>query len=388
MQETTPIAAEAVVELAEVTAPIQQAETPPRSRRFTSLDTLRGLTIVLMLLVNNIALDTATPDHLMHAGWNQGMRLADVVFPWFLFCVGTAIPFSFASFQRRELPAWRYDLKIAGRAVALVALGCLLNSAEQRTPFFSMGVLQLIGMAYLLGAFVYELPKFRRAVIAFGLLSIYGLAILYLPAPGMAAGTFEEGKNLIDSLNKSYLVGYNLDGILAVAPTGALVILASLFGDQMRERDLAAWKRLALIFAGGGVLLGIGIALNTVLPYNKPVWTPSYILVSGGLAALILGVLHAATDFGKWKGWTFPLVVFGSNALLAYVAPILVKLLILQVWVVKTPDGHVPLQQAVLNAMIRWFGRIDGGWAYTALYICFWWAILWLLYRKRVFLKV
>jgi predicted acyltransferase len=66
----------------------------------------------------------------------------------------------------------------------------------------------------------------------------------------------------------------------------------------------------------------------------------------------------------------------------------LVKLLVLQVWVVKTPDGQVPLQQAVLNAMIRWFGRIDGGWAYTALYIGFWWAILWLLYRKRVFLKV
>jgi len=86
------------------------------------------LAILGMLLVNNIALDTATPRPLTHAPWNGGLYFADLVFPWFLLIVGVAIPYSAASALAKGLPSWRYDLKIVTRAATLVLLGCLIDS--------------------------------------------------------------------------------------------------------------------------------------------------------------------------------------------------------------------------------------------------------------------
>src|SRR5438270_7918640 len=156
---------------------IQPALAPPawhkpesKPQRLTSLDAFRGLTVVLMLLVNNVALDTQTPAQLMHAGWNAGLTLADMVFPWFLLCVGLAIPFSAASAKKKAVPGWRYELRILVRAALLIGIGCLLESATLKKPVFSMGVLQLIGFAYLFGAWGYELPKRRRVIVAAALL--------------------------------------------------------------------------------------------------------------------------------------------------------------------------------------------------------------------------
>lgn len=137
-----------------------------RPGRLVSLDAFRGLTIALMLLVNNTALDTATPIQLTHAPWNGGIRLADLVFPWFLFCVGVAIPFASASFAKRGLPVWRYDLKALSRAVLLILLGCLIDSSLAKHPILDLGVLQIIGLAYLVGALLYELPSLRRGLLA------------------------------------------------------------------------------------------------------------------------------------------------------------------------------------------------------------------------------
>src|ERR1700679_1217462 len=101
---------------------IPPAETPPKpapkpgAYRLTSLDAFRGLTVFLMLLVNNIALDTQTPSQLTHAGWNGGGTIADLVFPWFLLCVGLAIPLSANSARKKGVPNWRHELRIVVRA--------------------------------------------------------------------------------------------------------------------------------------------------------------------------------------------------------------------------------------------------------------------------------
>src|SRR5206468_3937629 len=102
-------------------APRRSARPDPGGppRRLTSLDAFRGLAILGMLLVNNAALDTATPSPLTHAPWNGGVHFADLVYPWFLLIVGVAIPFSAAASRARGIPTWKYDLKILGRAVAL-----------------------------------------------------------------------------------------------------------------------------------------------------------------------------------------------------------------------------------------------------------------------------
>lgn len=366
-----------------------QAASISKAARLISLDAFRGLTILLMLLVNNAAVDTATPAQLTHAPWNGGIHLADLVFPWFLFCVGVAIPYSVASARAKGLSSWRCTLKIAQRTLVLVFLGCLIDSSEMKTPVFSMDVLQLIGMAYFVGALCYFLPRRARAAFAGMLLIAYWAAIKFLPVPGMGSGAFTESQNLIVYLDRLWLTRYHLDGLTSVVPTAALVMIGTVFGDSLRlERKTSQW-RIAHLLTWGLILLVLGWVWNLSLPFNKPVWTPSYILFSAGSAALTFALLYWATEARGWAKWFFPLIVFGSNAIAAYVIPILAKTLILQQWTAPGSGGKPEsLQDWWLHGFVAHLGRIPGGWAYTASYILIWWLMLWQLYRRRVFLRV
>jgi len=178
-----PLVAEPQLEESEP-AKQEPEEQPAHARqRLTSLDAFRGLTILLMLLVNNIALDVFTPAQLVHAPWNETPRLADYVFPWFLLCIGLSLPFSAKSAKDKGKPRWQLELRIILRASALILLGCILESAAEKKPVFSMGVLQLLGFAYLAGAWLYELPALRRAVVAGFLLLGYGFALKFMLTP-------------------------------------------------------------------------------------------------------------------------------------------------------------------------------------------------------------
>jgi predicted acyltransferase len=367
---------------------IAKASAQAKQKRLVSIDAFRGLTVILMLIVNNMALDTATPDAFTHAGWNQGLRLADFVFPWFLLCVGLSIPFSFASFKKKGLPSWRLDLKIIGRTIGLIALGCVINAAISRQVVFTLGVLQLIGLAYFLAAYSYELPMFRRGVIATAMLLGYGMAIKFLPIPGSTIGSFTENVNFIDHINRTYLLMYNLDGLFSAIPTAALMIYAGMVGEALMSPKLDHLTRLVVMLVVGLTMAGLGILVNNVLPYNKPVWTPSYLLLTGGVGILLVCGLYLFTDAIKWTKWPYLFLVFGSNAILAYVLPVMCKVMIFSVWTISSRTGKITVQEALLDSLVNRFGRMPGGWAYTSLYIGFWWLVLLVLYRKRVFLRV
>lgn len=383
---STPAQVENAKEEAEKSAP---AATEKKQTRLLSLDAFRGFTILLMLLVNNIALDTFTPRHFTHAAWNQGLNLADFVAPWFLFCVGVAIPFSAASFKKTGEPIWKYDLKILRRGGLLILLGCLIDSSLYNGPVFCLDVLQLIGLAYIIGALLYDLPLFRRMTIAAFLLLGYWAAIKFLPVPGVGAGVFEETKNFVTHLNRTYLDPVNLAGLPSIIPTAALVLIGSAVGDILRRRDRDPMWTVGWLIIVGAILSIGGLIWNTSLGFNKPLWTPSYILLTAGTGSAILGILYLIIDTHGWKKWSFPLIVFGSNAIVAYVAPILVKVLILQKWQVPVAHGKtVPLLQHFLDILVNYLGKIPGGWLYTIAYIAVWWVILWQLYRKKIFLRV
>lgn len=369
--------------------PKPEVKEPAKPARLLSLDAFRGLTIVLMLLVNNIALDVYTPKHLTHASWNAGVNLADLVAPWFLFCVGVAIPFSAASFAKTGKPAWHQDLKILRRGALLVGLGCLIDSTLYNGPVFCLDVLQIIGLAYIAGALLYDLPLSRRMGIAGALLIGYWAAIKFLPIPGVGTGLFEQSRNFIAHLNRTYLMPFNLTGLPSIVPTTALVLIGSAIGDLLRRRDREPmWVVAWLMLIGVALTIG-GIIWNSSLAFNKPLWTPSYILLSAGTGSLVLGLFYLIIDAHKWSKWSFPLVVFGSNAIVAYVAPILAKLWILGRWHVNVPGhGAVPVLQRILDVTVEHLGRVPGGWLYTIGYIAVWWLVLWQLYRKKLFLRV
>lgn len=336
-----------------------------KSTRIISLDAFRGLAILLMLLVNNIGGDSETPGQLIHAGWNN-IRLADMAFPWFLLCVGVAIPFSSASARRKGVQTWKYDLRVLRRTFILLALGALVDSTgDHILELFTIGILQTIAIAYLISALLYDLPVHRRLFFAATALISYWAAIKYLPIPGAVPGALEENRNLIMHLNRTYFGEVGLWNVTRIIPTTALVLIGTAIGDMIGYKTITSnRKAVGLLASGIGLIVG-GFLWALSVPFNKPIWTPSYILFSAGTGTLILGVFYILIDIKRLQKWAFPLIVFGTNAILAYVAPIVVKESVL-----------MPLHLFII------------GWLRVIPFIVFWWIILWILYRKKVFLRV
>ncbi|MHB2017878.1 MAG: acyltransferase family protein [Candidatus Xenobia bacterium] len=350
--------------------------TPPRSR-LLALDAFRGLTIVGMLLVNNVALDVDTPLQLLHAPWNQGVTFADLVFPWFLFIVGVAIPLA----SRRNVKS------AAIRALKLIALGILIDCSEARQIAVGLDVLQLIGMAYFIAMLYAELDTTRRLWLA-AMMLIWNWAVARLiPVPGHPAGTFTQDVNVF-AYADHFLAPWHLRGILSAIPTAAMVLLGTVAGDVLRsdrgQADKLRWM------ARYGALLGVlGLLWSLSIPFNKPVWTSSYILYGAGTATLTLAAIYWMLDVRGWHQAWFPFTVFGMNAIAAYFVPIIVKLHTIGEWKIHLQEGFtVTVQDALQNSFYRHFGRVPGGWLYTLLYIGVCWLFVYGMYRRRVFWKV
>jgi predicted acyltransferase len=353
-----------------------------------SLDVFRGLTIILMLLVNNVVLDRYTPWTLTHASWNEGVSAADLVFPWFLFIVGTAIPFSQASQIRRGIPGWKRIPRAAGRAVGLVLLGFLIDSSIAHRPVLGMEVLQLIGLAFLTGTLIYQIPAPWRVICAILLLVMHWTLLKCLPIPGYETGIFTEKMNVIRYINDTYLSPH-FRGIISVIPGTAMVLIGTIIGDWLRNESITRLYRAVRIMVAGLAMVGVAMYWNEILPFNKPVWTGSYILFCGGFGTLVLGLLYVIMDVAGLRAWAFPIAVFGMNSIAAYVAPILVKVYIFQGWTWKLSDGSVAtLQDAILHYLRAHAGIVGGGWIYTIGYIFVWWLVMLELYRRKVFLRV
>ncbi len=356
------------------------SKTTPRSM---ALDVFRGITVALMLLVNNVALDTATPEQLWHAPWGAGIRLADLVFPWFLFATGLSIPYAFASLHRHKPGYLAWAWKALHRAFWLFALGCLVTSAVDQRLEISLGVLQLIGLAFLVAALLHPLAIGWRVLIAVILLLGYWAALRFLAVPGVPAGLFEEHQNLVRFVNNTYLEPIGLRGFPSLIPTAALVLIAAWVGELTRRSGPVRLKVIWLI-AVGLLLAAMGFLWDLDLEINKSVWTPSYILVSAGLGTVLLGALTWLETL-RWRSWGFVFVVFGSNALLGYIAPILVK-----VWLLQGIQVRPGL--TLLGFWLGWLktstNPITGGWLYTFIYLALTWLFLLVLYRKKLFLRV
>jgi predicted acyltransferase len=365
----------------------------PKPARLVSLDAFRGMTILGMLLVNNVALGEHTPTQLLHADWSPEVHLADLVFPWFLFIVGVAVPYSAASARRKHLPSWQFDLKALYRAIMLVFLGCLIDSSLAKHVVIDLGVLQVIGLAYFVAVLVgglLNLPS--RLLLATGLLVINWATIRFAAVPGMPAGHFGENDNVIDAINRLYLTPYHLNGLLSVIPTTAMVLIGTAAGDLIRRKKIRTMAKLAVLEICGAGLIAAGSLWSYDLPMNKPLWTAPYILYTAGWACVGLGITYLLVDTtpSRWASrFSFPLLVFGTNAILAYVTPILTKALILHNIALTGPGSKaIDAEQALQYWCYGHLGRISGGWTYTAGYIVFWWLVLLFFYRKRWFLRV
>jgi predicted acyltransferase len=298
-------------------------------RRLVSLDLLRGLTVLGMIIVNSTAgvqkRDGPVFPLLLHADW-AGFTLADSIFPAFILMVGVSVAIS----SRGTAPETKRILLRAGR---LILLGLLLSNMfwlyasakyHPRLP----GVLQRIGIVYAVAALLYPITTPRmRGLIAGALLLLYWPLCL-IPSPdGLPTDIWVQGHNFVSWADRAMLGtlrfvkgpdGYDPEGLLSTLPTIAEALIGTLVGDYLRRAlpPIDAAKRMAL--AAGAMIAG-GLLWGLVFPIAKNLWTSSFVLLTSGIALLLLAGFHARfdrRDASLAKGGL--LGSFGRNAIAAY----------------------------------------------------------------------
>jgi predicted acyltransferase len=354
-----------------------RAAVSDRPGRLASLDAFRGLTIAGMILVDNPGNWTSVFAPLVHAEWN-GCSLADLVFPWFIFILGVAMPFAFAQRQQPNgvTPLAR---RITQRSVALVALGLFLNATAAWPTLSTLripGVLQRIGLVYAATAFIFLRASARRRLfLTMGILIVHW-AVLVIPTWG---GRFDlsPAGNVSAALDRAVFGGHLLsatgdpEGVLGTLAATATALIGTLVGEWLRRDRGAKAGRLAP--AGLG-LAAAGYAWSFVLPLNKALWTGSYALLASGLAMAALALFSAVLDDNIEPAWTRPLLWLGVNPLAIYFASELVRqLLDRQVGGGGQATGASWIFWSVLRPMVP--ARLDDQWvalAYGSLVVIVW----------------
>lgn len=309
------------------TKPLEAA--PPNSiarRRLTSLDAFRGLTVAGMILVNTPGSWDSVLPPLRHAEWD-GWTPTDQVFPAFLFIMGVAIPLAFAGRRERGASILSILLKIVWRTAALVLLGLLLNGF----PSYNLetlrypGVLQRIGVCYGLAALATLCLGRVGLMVLTGLLLIGSWAIMMLiPAPSFVAGDLSKVGSIASYVDRVVMHGhlykpeYDPEGLLSTIPALASTLLGVLAGHWLRSGRASSEILAGLMFSGFCCVVG-GWIWSGFYPINKALWTSSFVLWTGGWSLQLLGIFYYLIEMKGWTRWPRPLVVFGINAIAAYV---------------------------------------------------------------------
>jgi predicted acyltransferase len=304
------------------------ATDPTKPQRLVSLDLLRGLAVIGMIVVNSMAGQQGygpVYSTLLHAHWD-GLHAADVVFPAFLFMVGVSIPLSL---RRREEADYS---RILSRTLRLVLLGFILSNIFWFAEFGSgtwrlFGVLQRIGLVYGACAIMFLTLSLRtRLVVAAAILVLYWPLTLVPTLDGIPTDLWLRGRNFVGSVDRVLLgphvyvpgpEGYDPEGILGTLPA----IAQGLIGVAVGEYMLRTGARRTLWTAGAAMLV-LGIAWSFVFPVVKDIWSSSFVLVTSGISLLVLLALAMLFDGRPMTGprriAEYIVLPFGINAIAAY----------------------------------------------------------------------
>jgi len=375
--------------------PALEAERPQpqaAASRVASLDVFRGLTIAAMILVNNPGDWSQVYDPLAHAEWN-GCTVADLVFPFFLFIVGVAIPLALGDGASRKTPPRPQLARIARRTAILFALGLVLNALagfESLATFRLPGVLQRIALCYFAAAvvFLYTGPRARAGALA-ALLAGYSALLVFAPVFGKEAGILDPEHNIVAALDRRilgehlYHQTWDPEGILSTLPAIATTLAGVLAGDWLRARRSTTVTSVGLV-AVGVVAAAAGAGLSSWMPINKSLWTPSYVVFTAGLALVLFGGCYWIVDAKGFRRPFLPLVVFGVNPIAVYVFSSAVGDLFDQ------PLGDSEnLREWICRSLLGGLGSPPAiSLAYAVGYVLVWLAVMSVLYRRKILIKI
>lgn len=262
-----------------------------------------------------------------HPAW-AGFTFYDLIFPLFLFMMGTAIPFSL---DRIIQNGGRGDAvrRIARRTLLLYALGLVyyggLSAGWDNVRW--VGVLQRLAICYAAASLLYLFAKPRiQIVVCVGLLVGYWGLLTFVSVPEFGAGDYARGHNLANWIDAHYLPGkvwygdYDPEGLLSTLPAIASCLFGVFAGRWLRHAPerFDPTRRAQILMAAGLVLIVLGGLWSIQFPIIKRIWTSSYALVAGGGSAVLLGAFYYAIDVRGWRDWAQPFVWIGTNALTIY----------------------------------------------------------------------
>ncbi len=392
------------------------------SKRLLSVDALRGYTIVLMVIVNDPGSWSHVYAPLLHAEWN-GITLTDLVFPFFLFIVGVSI--SLAYTKRLAAGAERRDLykKIATRSVKILLLGWFLWV----WPSFDfggmryVGVLPRIAIVFFVCALLFLNTNWKQQVWIASLTLIgYWLLMALVPVPiddairnalvtgqvqysegmldigpireiseGFIAANYEPGVNITAWLDRLLVPGHfwqqtwDPEGLMSTFPAIVTGIIGMLVGTLILSVE-DTYKKLTWMFIIGFGMYLLGGVWGWFMPLNKNLWTSSYTLWTAGVCAMGLAASILVVDILGYTRGTKLGTVYGANAITAYVLAGMLT-------VVFYSDIFGGVQ---LNGL--WMDGLTGigiapklaSFSYAIIYMLIIYVPAYILYRKKIFIKV
>ena len=300
-----------------------------RPPRLLSLDAFRGATIVSMLMVNNPGDGRNVFAQLDHAPWN-GWTFTDLIFPFFLWIAGVSMTLSLARRIASGSDRMMMFRHVARRAVLIFLIGFAINFTSRWSfaPVRIMGVLQRIGLCYLIAGAIYlAWPRLRSLIWAIcALLAVYWAMMTLVPVPGYGPGVLTPEGNFAKWIDGFVLSGHmwsvtkvwDPEGLVSSLPAVATTLFGAtcglLLGKPLLMAEKAVW-----MFTAGVSLICAGAIMNIWLPINKNLWTSSYAVFMAGMAFTVFAFLYWVIDAQGWRGWARPFVVYGSNAIAIFV---------------------------------------------------------------------
>jgi predicted acyltransferase len=419
--------------------------------RLISLDVFRGLTILLMTIVNHPGSWATVYPPLLHSEWH-GCTPTDLVFPFFVFIMGVAISFA--------MPTKNYDSttfnKILTRSLRMFCLGVFFNFFG-KTQLFGLdgiplvigrllitaavgyalmgnfnaklktylavsilliylilayggveaykivrlpGVLQRIGIVYFIASLLYlKTNQKTQLLVAVGILLGYWVIMTLIPAPGFEITNLEKGTNLAAWVDSALLKGHmwevtntwDPEGVLSTIPAIATGIIGLLIGQLLNSPllKMEKAKKMAII---GIILIVLGQLWNIVFPINKALWTSSYVLYTAGLATLVLSILYYCIDIADYKKGTKLFLIWGVNPMIVFfLSEIIPQAMVM----ISFPNPKNKAEQINLLDYLYTFGvqpffnnPMTASLMFALLYASLWTILLAYFYKKKMYFKV
>ena len=358
--------------------------------RILSVDIFRGATIGLMILVNTPGTWSAVYAPFLHAKWH-GYTPTDLVFPFFLFIVGTSIVFSY----KNKTASTETYKKIVIRTLKLIGLGLFLGAFLIEFPFVKdfadirfPGVLQRIGVVFFFAAILFLNCNWKTLIgISITLLVGYWLLLTLIPVDGVASTLERAPNNFANWLDvkvfgtHNYKADYDPEGLLSTIPSIVSSLLGIFTGLILTSKQE---KKATILMGIGGALLIIGHIWDIFFPINKALWTSSFVLVTAGWANLILALIYYLTDV---KGLKFGSIFryAGANAITLYFLSSFISKIMGQIKISETSlHGWLFHTVYVHDFMSMQLSSL----LYGLTVVGFYCVLAYFLYQKKIFIKV